>query len=383
MSPSNSFRRAMRAAWGTLARGEPRTRPSRAPAQIVQDLNGFDWLAGVWDSLAARAGSPIQQHLWARAYVETFDAFSRLNLVCVGPPANPVAIAPLVEVPDLPPRLEMLGVRDLQEPVDFLYSDARALETLAAAVAKTRAPLRLDRIPADSLFIGALRKAYGRRGWVRVLSGDACPYIALHAGWAEPESQFDSDRRSDLRRARRHAERMGAVECEVHAPGPDELGAMLDTAYQVEAAGWKGASGSALAQGSAHGTFYRRYAGEAARKGLLRLCFLRIGGVPVAMQIALECGGRFWLLKIGHDEKYSRCSPGSLLTLHTIGYAATRGLRSYEFLGNEEAWTKKWTDTSRTRVSVRAYPPGARGLVALVADVTRSAWRRLGRNSPL
>jgi hypothetical protein len=350
---------------------------ARSRALIIRDRAGFERLAAGWDALAARAGSPIQQHLWARTYAETFNAFGRIEVICVGSPAQPAAIAPLVEVADVPPRLEMLGVRDLHEPVDFLYSDPRALEALAKAVALTREPLRLDRIPADSPFIAALKSAYGRWGWVRVVAGDACPSIILHPGWANAESQFDASRRADFRRARRHAERMGAIDFEVHAPPVGELGPLLEQAYRVEAAGWKGASGSALALDSAHGQFYRRYAAEACRRGMLRLCFLRIGGEPAAMQIALECGERFWLLKIGHDERYARCSPGTLLTLHTLQYAATRGLRSYEFLGHEEAWTRKWTSTSRPRVYLRTYPPTARGLGALAMDVCRMAWRRV------
>src|SRR5689334_21528110 len=155
---------------------------ARSHALIVRDRAGFDRLAAGWDALAARAGSPIQQHLWARNYAEAFNAFGRIEVICVGSPAQPAAIAPLVQVPDLPPRLEMLGVRDLHEPVDFLYAEPRALETLAKAMVMIREPLRIDRIPANSPFIGALKTAYGRWGWVRVVTGDACPYITLHPG---------------------------------------------------------------------------------------------------------------------------------------------------------------------------------------------------------
>ena len=44
------------------------------------------------------------------------------------------------------------------------------------------------------------------------------------------------------------------------------------------------------------------------------------------MQVAVETGGRFWLLKVGYDERFARCSPGSLLLLETIRHAATTGV---------------------------------------------------------
>src|SRR5207244_7317462 len=100
---------------------------------------------------------------------------------------------------------------------------------------------------------------------------------------------------------------------------------------------------------------------------------LRIGGQAAAMQFAVEQGGALWLLKIGYDEAFARCSPGTLLTADTVRYAAARGLRCYEFLGGIESWTRMWTEHERSCVSVRAYPAAGRGLAALAADVAAVA----------
>lgn len=107
----------------------------------------------------------------------------------------------------------------------------------------------------------------------------------------QPETRFNAGRRSDLRRARRRAEALGQVTAEVLAPrSPAEIDSLLAAAYGVEAAGWKGARGSALASDAARGAFFHSYAVEAAREGKLRLCFLRIGGTATAMQLAIESG---------------------------------------------------------------------------------------------
>ena len=156
-----------------------------------------------------------------------------------------------------------------------------------------------------------------------------------------------------------------------------ELPALLEEAWAVEAAGWKGVNGSALARDARRGDFFRRYAVAACRKGILRLCFMRIGGHTAAMQLATECGGRFWLFKIGYDEQFARCSPGQLLMLHTVRYAALRGLHSYEFLGTTAPWTDVWTPSVREYVAVRAYPMTARGIAAFSMDAARFGWRRL------
>ena len=66
-------------------------------------------------------------------------------------------------------------------------------------------------------------------------------------------------------------------------------------------------------------------------------------GQDAAAQIAIERGTRFDLLRAGYDERFARCSPGMLLTVESIRYAVRRGLRSYEFNGDAEPWTKVWT----------------------------------------
>jgi CelD/BcsL family acetyltransferase involved in cellulose biosynthesis len=354
---------------------------SRQFTHRFSDLDQLDQLAGVWDSLAATSASPMQQYIWARACTEAFDSDGRLSMVAVGSAAHPVALAPLVNRGRMVSRLEMLGVRELYEPMDFLYADPSHLPALANALAEMGAVLYLGRLPADSPVIAALRKAYRLRGWVHTLPAASYPYIALNADWMEPERQFNAGRRSDFRRAQRHADKMGSVSYEVTYPTPAELDTLLEEAYAVESAGWKADKGTALKVDPALGAFYRRYAAAACEKGILRLFFFRIDGRAVAMQLAVECFDRFWLLKIGYDERFSRCSPGTLLMLHTLKYAAERGLGSYEFLGLAESWTSNWTQTLRPSISLRAYPLRWQGIATLIGDLTRLAWIKL-RTAP-
>ena len=127
------------------------------------------------------------------------------------------------------------------------------------------------------------------------------------------------------------------------------------------------------------GAFFRTYAAAARRRGILRLAFMRIDGEAVAMQLAVECGERFWLFKIGHDERFERCSPGSLLMLYTVRYAALRGLRHYEFLGADAPWTQGWTRTVRSTVGLRSYPPSVQGSAALSVDAANRIGMSLQR----
>ncbi len=340
-------------------------------------LNSLDALAGSWDVAAGSSSTPMQRYAWVRSCAESPVAGGRLHIIAIGDVSRPAALAPLVWRPGAWRRLELLGQRALQEPMDFVAVDAPALECLAEALARLGAPLALERIHGDSAAIPALRKAFGGRGFVITRPALGWPAVTLNHGSPEPEARLNAGRRSDLRRARRIAEQMGPVTCTVESPALEDLDRFLEEALRVEAASWKGDEGSALLSDTTRAAFYRRYVAAACAEGTLRLCFLRVGDRIAAMQLAVEHAQRFWLLKIGYDNAFARCSPGLLLILETLRYAAARGLQSYEFLGAPEPWIRMWTKDIRPCVSLRVYPAGAPGLAALATDVARSAWRRL------
>ena len=343
--------------------------------------NSLDQLSVAWDALLGGASSsPIQEYIWSRACVAAFDTGRRLRLIAVERGGQLAGIAPLYRRRGLP-RLEILGVRELDEPMDFLYADLDALDHLAQTVAGLSLPLWIRRVPSNSPIIAALQHAYKGRGMVKVSPAEGYPYIALGEGWAEPEAKFNAGRRSDFRRARRNAQKLGPISYEISSPSAADFEATFEEALRVEAAGWKGKQGSAVEYDELRAPFYRAYAAAASKSGILRLCFMRIGEEAAAMQMAVECGGRFWLLKIGYDEKFARCSPGMLLMLETVRYAAERGLGSYEFLGGVEPWTEIWTQDVRPTVSIRAYPRTPSGILTLAADGARFAWAKLKRGA--
>jgi CelD/BcsL family acetyltransferase involved in cellulose biosynthesis len=347
----------------------------RGPA--AASLRQLDDIALFWRALEGAMTSPIQQYLWSESCCATLPLDGKLHLVVVKTGSRAGAIAPLVRAKGVLGRLEHLGVIVLREPTDLLFSDSVALKNLANALVKLGSPLFLDRIPADSPTIAAIQEAYRGRGLVVLRPAHPHPRILLHEGWRQPESQLNSGRRSDLRRAVRTAEKIGPLSYQILSPSPSQLAPIFQEALEVEAANWKGSEGSAIARDNLRGPFYRHYAAAASAAGILRLCFLRVGGKPVAMQLAIESARGFWLLKIGYREEFARCSPGILLMAETIRYAASRGLASYEFLGNADTWTRVWTSDEMPTVTIRAYPFRTRGVAALTVDTFQAVLRRV------
>jgi CelD/BcsL family acetyltransferase involved in cellulose biosynthesis len=344
----------------------------KASTQVLRSIDSLDRLADHWNSLSAEFNSPIQDFSWSQVCAKSICANEKLRIVVSSLGEKAVAIAPLSQSKGILSPLKMLGVSSLYEPMDFLYADLLALNALAQALKKLGQAINLERVPSDSPIVAALQQAYQRSGWVHISSSGFCPYIPLSTAWTTPEQQFNSGRRSDFRRARKHAQKLGEVTYEILAPTPAEVESLLAEAYQVESKSWKGKIGSALALDRNIGDFYRQYTLKASQQGILRLCFLRIDGQAIAMQIAVEYDSRFWLLKVGYDENFARCSAGNLLMLHTVKYAAESGFESYEFLGGEESWTKVWTELGRSSVSIRIYPTSLSGVKNFVTDAAKS-----------
>jgi CelD/BcsL family acetyltransferase involved in cellulose biosynthesis len=322
---------------------------------------------------------------WAAAWSQAYGTTYRLD-PSLTERASGEAILPLVRHRRRPWRLEMLSARELGEPMDVLAADAAAVESLLTDLARQRQSLDLRRVPAESRLVPAVRRAYRGRGAVVVRPSDGSPTMAIDPTWAEPERHMSKRRRQDLRRAARRAEELGTVTYDLGDASGADLDGRLDDFVAVEAGGWKTRAGTALACQPEQRLFFRTYAHEMARQGLLRLSFLRIGGEVAAAQYAVQHADRLWLLKIGYDERFARCSPGTLLLLRSVSGAAAEGTRSVEFLGRSEPWTARWTTDERPYVHVLAYARRPSTVLCVGEDAFRYARvvaqkRRAGREA--
>ena len=349
-----------------------------ATVRIVNEFSAIENEAQRWTLLAHESNSPMHQYAWMKACSSAFAKDGRLQLIVVGAD-QPSALGLLVVRGGRLNRMEFLGVDALYEPTDFPHSDPASLQHLIQTLADFRRPLLLRRVLADSPVLTALRTAFQSKGIVLTRPSAGYPWIELDSSWVDPEKKLSASRRSSLRRGLRKAQETGSVNFEILDPSPSQLPSLLAEMFRVEGANWKGRNGSALIHDSHRRRFYEQYAATACEKGILRLGFMRIGAKAIATQLAVESKAGFWLLKVGYDENYANCSPGNLLLVETLKYAAERRLKSYEFLGTAEPWTEVWTQQVRPCVTVAAYPGNCIGGTALIFDAIKFGWKRLSR----
>lgn len=127
---------------------------------------------------------------------------------------------------------------------------------------------------------------------------------------------FNSKYRGVIKRRRRQlgAELGGDVELLDRAGTPEALELLI----ALEARGYKGASGIALATAPGEPEQFRAMARSFGAGGRLQLLSLEAAGRPVAMQMAVRGGDGVFALKVAYDEELSRFGPGVELQVGSI-----------------------------------------------------------------
>ncbi|MCS7044726.1 MAG: GNAT family N-acetyltransferase [Gemmataceae bacterium] len=123
--------------------------------------------------------------------------------------------------------------------------------------------------------------------------------------------------RRDLERLRRRLSELGRLETRRLEPSDDPQPWIVQF-LELEASGWKGAQGTALAHSSGDRKFFSAVVSEAHARGQLLMLGLFLDGRPIAMKCNFRSGHGAFALKIAFDERFARFSPGVLLELDNI-----------------------------------------------------------------
>jgi len=143
---------------------------------------------------------------------------------------------------------------------------------------------------------------------------------------------------------------------------PEHLEPELTEFLAVEASGWKGREGTAIASSPFTDRFYREMAEAFHARGELRLSRLYIDGRLAAADLALGYAGGYFLLKTGYDESLRRLAPGLTLRREVVERCFEMGL-NHEFLGDEMDYKRLFATGYRRheRLSLYRRRPAAVG----------------------
>lgn len=347
-------------------------------AAVLRTVEEMERVAADWDVLAAPWGTPLLRADWFLACAETLCEESALRVIVVRNQGVLCAIAPLV----LASRwggewLELLGVSALYEPTGLIFDCPESLRYLVKVILGFRIPVVLDRIPLNSPIGDEFRNQARLRGVVIARNTAPAAYVITKGTWDDHFKSLSGKSRYEFRRLRRNLEKVGRVVVRIEQPSSiDDLKTMQHELFQVEAAGWKKRSGTAMLANDRIRRFIIRYCERTTSQKTLCFSFLDVQGKPIAASLSVQDAQRLWGLKIGYDEKWAQCAPGIQLTMETMKYAFECGLEAVEFLGSEESWQARWPLQRHRFMTLVLYPISFEGFQAFAGDL----WRFIMKN---
>ncbi|HYV35013.1 MAG TPA: GNAT family N-acetyltransferase [Gemmataceae bacterium] len=137
------------------------------------------------------------------------------------------------------------------------------------------------------------------------------------SGQAYMAAALSPSRRKKLNKQRKQLGQLGRLNC-LTLQAHDDVAAWIESFLSLEATGWKGKQGTALACKEPDRRFFEQIALEAFRRGRLRMLALHLDGRPIAQICDFIGGDGVFSFKIAYDEAFADFSPGILLDLESI-----------------------------------------------------------------
>ncbi|MFT4099144.1 MAG: GNAT family N-acetyltransferase, partial [Rhodoblastus sp.] len=171
------------------------------------------------------------------------------------------------------------------------------------------AGLVLHTTPRAGPAAAAIRRATQLRD-ARFLEFDGGARATAHAH-ANLDHMISRQRRRTLGRLRRRLAERGELTTRVIAGAAveDEMEAF----FELEASGWKGRRGTALASSIRTLALARGFIRGLAREGRCKIARLDLDGAPVAAAVLVYAGETAFYWKMAFDERYAAYSPGAQL----------------------------------------------------------------------
>lgn len=304
-------------------------------AQVV-DLSWLSARSAAWDRLSAAAADPnpfFSRHL-VQAHVGAGLAGTQLRFIAVQSGQELHALAPI----SAGGASIALHRANTAWTSRFLVVNAaplvrserleQSVEALLDAAASVEASSlwRWPHLALDGPTGRALQEGLRRRGWASdVLASFDRPVLDPRNDYeAYARAHLSPGRRKRLQRTRDRLARQGELECRPFSHG-EALAAAVERFLALELASWKGGRGTALASRPETAALaraaFRPYPGPVS----VRADVLTLSGTPIAISLALVCGGTAYLLKTAYDQRFRACAPGLILEDEIIrAFHATR-----------------------------------------------------------
>lgn len=374
-----------------------------SPHSIRIQTGGIDLLESLvagWERIAEEdpAGEAFYRPEWSLSFLRAFAPSAKLVVVTAWHGKALRAVLPLIRVRSfltgLPVR-KLMGVANVHCcRLGLALAPGEEHEPLLGAMWDALKSLQdwdvldFDYVPEDN----GIDRLAGHAAWGGYPVSRVRSWESLHVDFKAVQGEtpwMEGTRpkfRSNLRRTRRQLEEQGKVTTRHFVSANPQA---LEEFYKLEASGWKGRQGTAIACDPRTQQFYDEVAQASAQAGVLSLDFLELNNKPVAAHFAFQSHGRYCLAKAAYDETYQRYGPGQLLVQEVLSQSRDRGISELDFVGPATWDESRWASQRRTHFQILIFRKGWYGFILhRVRTMARRVFRllvhhRTDENAPL
>ncbi len=234
----------------------------------------------------------------------------------------------------------------------------------------------------DSPKLNAVLEAAARRGWRAECEPYEYASVDLRGGYEAYGASMSRNFRRTVKRLEQRITAGGGGRVDrLRGPAaPAEIEEYVRRMVGIADRSWKARRGGPMAP--EHRGFYRELALRFARRGMLDLSILRIGGIDAAFLLALVEGGVWYDVTISFDDAFSEYSPGAHLMLQNLQTLPQLGVHTVVSHGAHE-YKNRWASGFVPQIRVFLFAPGLRGRLSRLARfVAPRALSRLRGRAP-
>ena len=332
----------------------------------ISELDQFLKLEEEWNLLlsVSHCDIPFLRHEWFRNWWLNFGGSNRLAVVCIRKKGGLVGAFPLMEARTTFAGLPFITLQSITNAHSFRYhfllwpgeeGSLTAFWKYLRSRSRRWDLLQLKEMPTDVPVYEVLRDTARKDSFpVEIWIGGDSPYVRINGRWDAYWEGLTPKFRSNMRNRSRRLKQLGELDYEV-VTDPSAIESALSDGFAIEHESWKGEKGTAIACSQDLMNFYTRWADTAAKKGWLRLSFLKVNNRRVAFDYSIYYNNRLYCMKIGYDPAFHQYSVGQLLCSRILQHCFEDGLSEYDFLGESTTQKKDWTSLARRRLCVFIY----------------------------
>ena len=329
---------------------------SKGAGRIVSSFDGIGLDERGWNALARLGTNTIfQTYQWHRSWWNTYGSPLQPLFVTVSDGQQTRGLAPLYVEHTAGHRVVKF-IGDGRADYCDLLAAGRADTVCSILRVLSDYPdwdlLNLGGVPADSSSVPALRTHCERLGLrVMVHEESICPSLVLHGHEGAARRLID---KPSLRRRQRYFERSGRLEYRDLTSAAD-IDPYLDQFFAQHTARWRMTNAPSLFLDGANRDFYRELMSRLDGTSWLLFTAIEFEARPIAFHYGFDYNDGLLYYKPSFDPAVAAWSPGLVLVRHLIQRALQCGRRELDFTIGDEAFKRRFTNTTRRTVQVQIF----------------------------